>query len=43
MSKEETKKQKSPCCRVDILEYPEYGLKVCSYCKTQIKPINQEL
>lgn len=27
---------KSLCCRQPIVEYPQYNLKVCSYCKSEI-------
>ena len=33
---ENTKIDKSLCCRTKIDDYAEYGLKVCGYCKTQI-------
>lgn len=36
----ESTKPKSPCCRVDIIEYPEYKLHVCSFCKSEVKPYN---
>ena len=32
------KDEKSPCCRVEIVNFPQYNLLVCGYCKAEIKP-----
>ena len=32
----ENNKILSICCKAEIWEYPEYQLKVCSYCKSKV-------